>query len=76
MLGLAAAGGFFVVYFVPASVRLFAWMGGTIAAAGAGSERFWEAVVFAAVIVSPQVLTIGVALRDLGAWRRRRAARP
>ena len=76
VLGLAAAGGFFVVYFVPASVRLFAWTGGTIAAAGAGSERFWEAVVFAAVIVSPQVLTIGVALRDLGAWRRRRAARP
>ena len=76
VLGVAAAGGFFVVYFVPASVRLFAWTGSTIAAAGTGSERFWEAVVFGVVILSPQVLTMGVALRDLGGWRRRRAARP
>jgi hypothetical protein len=69
VLGLAAAAWFFIALFAPASVRLFGWLAGSIAHAGAGSERFWEALVFGGLIVSPQLLTLAVGLRDLRRWR-------
>ena len=72
VLGLAAAAWFFVAFFAPASVRLFGWLASSIVHAGAGSERFWEALVFGGLIVSPQLLTLAVALRDLRRWRTRR----
>jgi hypothetical protein len=59
---------------VPATYRLAAWIVASIAHAGLGSERFWEALVFGALIFSPRVLVLGVALRDAHRWRARRAA--
>jgi hypothetical protein len=72
--GLAAATGFFVAYFVPATARLVAWTVRSVAHAGAGSERFWEALVFGTLILSPTALTAAVVLRDLRGALVRRAA--
>jgi hypothetical protein len=72
--GLGAAVWFFVMYFAPATFRLATWIAASIAHAGAGSERFWEALVFGALIFSPRLVTIAVALRDLRRWRGRRSA--
>src|SRR5262249_1689322 len=72
LAGLGAAAWFFVAYFAPATVRLAAWIVASVAHAGAGSERFWEALVFGAVIFSPRVITLAVALRDLRRRRERR----
>jgi hypothetical protein len=74
VLGLAAAAWFFAAYFVPASFRLVAWIAGSVAHAGPGSEHFWEALVFGVLIFSPRALMLGVALRDVRGWRARRAA--
>jgi putative peptide zinc metalloprotease protein len=74
VLGLAAAAVFFVAYFLPATVRLVGWLAGSVVHAGPASEHFWEALVFGALILSPRALTLAVALRDLRAWRGRRAA--
>jgi hypothetical protein len=72
VLGLAAAAWFFVAFFAPASVRLFGWTAGSLVSSGPGSERFWEALAFGGLVVSPQLLTLAVALRDLRRWRGRR----
>jgi hypothetical protein len=76
LAGLAAAVWFFGVYFAPATIRLAAWIVASIAHAGAGSERFWEALVFGALIFSPRLITFAVALRDLRRWRERRPTSP
>src|SRR5262249_2368718 len=61
-------------YLPPATIRLAAWIVGSVAHAGAGSERFWEALVFGLLIFSPRLITFAVALRDLRRWRERRLA--
>jgi hypothetical protein len=68
VLGLAAAAWFFVAFFAPATITLFSWIASSIVDAGPGSERFWEATVFGGLIVSPQLLTLAVALRDARRW--------
>jgi hypothetical protein len=73
VLGLACAAWFFVAFFAPASVRVFGWVASSIVSDRPGSERFWEALTFGGVIVSPQLLTLGVVLRDLRRWRSPRA---
>jgi putative peptide zinc metalloprotease protein len=63
--GLALAGGFFVFYFLPATVRLVGWLATTVAAAQVTTFDFWAALVFAVIIVSPHVLTVGVFAREV-----------
>jgi len=72
LAGLAAAAWFFVMYFAPATIRLAGWIVASVAHAGVGSERFWEALVFGGLIFSPRLITLAVALRDLRRWRERR----
>jgi hypothetical protein len=72
--GLAGATWFFVMYFLPATYRLGAWILGSVADAGPTSEHFWEALVFGVLVFSPRLLVLGVALRDAHRWRLRRAA--
>jgi putative peptide zinc metalloprotease protein len=72
--GLAAAAWFFVTYFAPATIRLATWLVASVAHAGVGSERFWEALVLGGLIFSPRLITLAVALRDLRRWRDRTAA--
>jgi hypothetical protein len=72
--GLIAAAWFFVAYFAPATIGLVTWSVASVAHAGVGSERFWEALVLGALIFSPRVVTLGVALRDLRRWSGRRRA--
>jgi putative peptide zinc metalloprotease protein len=69
LAGLAAAAWFFALYFAPATIRLAVWTAESVAHAGVGSERFWEALVCGALIFSPRLITLAVAVRDL---RRRR----
>lgn len=63
-LGMLAAGGFFVLYFLPISVQLLAWTVTSLVHAGAGSERFREALLYGSILLAPEVLTLAVALRD------------
>jgi putative peptide zinc metalloprotease protein len=53
MLGLAAAAWFFVTFFAPATLRLLTWIAGTVAHQDAGSEHFWEALIFGLLILCP-----------------------
>jgi hypothetical protein len=76
LAGLAAAVWFFVAYFAPATIRLAVWIVASVAHAGAGSERFWEALVFGLLIFSPRLITLAVALRDLRRWHERRLTTP
>jgi putative peptide zinc metalloprotease protein len=76
LAGLVGATWFFVLYFVPATYRLLAWILGSIADAGPASEHFWEALVFGVLVLSPRLLVLGVALRDAHRWLARRAASP
>jgi hypothetical protein len=71
--GLAAAAGYFVVFFVPALWTLLGWIAESLSAAAPTSGRFWQSVVFAVLALVPVALLIGVAVRDriIGAWRRR-----
>jgi hypothetical protein len=62
-MGLAVA--FFVLYFLPATVRLVGWLYQTISAAQLGTVDFWAALVFSIVVISPRALTLGVVVRDL-----------
>lgn len=72
-LGMLAAAAFFVVLFAPATIQLLSWVGETVSHGDVGSVRFWEALAFGLVIVSPRLLTLGVAVRDVRGWLRRRA---
>jgi len=76
LAGLGAAGWFFVAYFAPATIRLATWIATSVAHAGVGSERFWEAIVCGALIFSPRLITLAVALRDLNRWRAVRRGSP
>lgn len=63
--GLGFAVGFFVVYFLPATIRLVRWLVGTVAAAQFSSWEFWSALAFAAIVLGPQVVTLLVLGRDI-----------
>jgi hypothetical protein len=63
--GMALAAWFFVVFFVPTTVRTFAWVGHTVWAADPASGAFWEALALGVVLLSPRLLTAKVAVRDL-----------
>ena len=74
VFGLAAAAWFFVVYFAPATITLAVWIATTIAHAKFGSLHFAEALLVAGLMLSTRALTLAVAVRDLGRWRRRAAS--
>jgi hypothetical protein len=77
LAGMALAAWFFVAYFVPATVRTFAWVATTVWPIEPASVAFWEAVALGVTLLSPRVLTGAVALRDLGRRGRiRRRRRP
>ena len=63
--GLALAAGFFLVYYVPATVRLVGWLVSTVAAAQVATLEFWAALLFAGVVLSPHALTLVVIIREL-----------
>jgi hypothetical protein len=72
VLGIGAAIWFFVAYFAPSTIRLVTFIGASIAHPVVGSERFWEAILFGALILSPRAITLTVALRDLRQWGKQR----
>jgi hypothetical protein len=77
---MALAAWFFVVYFVPTTVRTVGWVGSTLLAADPARSAFWEALVLGVIVLSPRILTARVAGRELSraivkAVRRRRSAR-
>ncbi|GAA3435159.1 hypothetical protein [Kutzneria kofuensis] len=74
MAGLVLAGWFFVCFFAPATVRLLCWIAQTVAGAELADPSFWEALVFGAVVLSPQMATLAIAVRDISRRRRTRAA--
>ena len=75
LLGIGGAAWFFVAFFAPATIQLLSWISESVGHGDAGSVRFWEALAFGLVIVSPRLLTLAVALRDLRSWRVRRSLR-
>jgi hypothetical protein len=62
--GLLVAGWFFVVYFVPATLRLVRWIVTMVAAADPRHLGFWEAAGFGTLILLPYLLTLWVFVRD------------
>jgi hypothetical protein len=70
--GILAAAAFFAVYYFPISLQLMTWTAASVSAAAPGSERFCEASACGAILLLPEALMLGIALRDL---RRRVAAR-
>ena len=73
MVGMIAAAAFLGLLFAPATIELVAWIGESVGRGDVGALRFWEALAFGLLILSPRVLTLAVALRDLRGWRARRA---
>ena len=73
LLGIGGAAWFFVAFFAPATIQLLTWIGEHMATGDPASIAFWEALAFGLLILSPRVLTLRVALRDLKTWRARRA---
>ena len=70
--GMAFAAWFFAVFFLPATWALLDWLWAALGAS-AGSAAFWEALVFGLLILSPRLLTLGIAVRD--GWTRVRSRR-
>ena len=73
--GMAFAAWFFVTFFLPSTWHLLVWLW-TALGATAGNAAFWEALVFGLLILSPRLLTLGVAVRDGQARLRARRERP
>jgi putative peptide zinc metalloprotease protein len=65
VLGMALAGGYFAVYFLPTSIRLVSWLWTTVTAAQLSSWEFWSALVLAAIVISPQALSLVLIMRDV-----------
>jgi putative peptide zinc metalloprotease protein len=72
-LGMAFAAWFFGTFFLPSTWHLLVWLW-TALGADLASAAFWEALVFGTLILSPRLLTLGVAVRD--GLVRLRARRP
>ncbi len=71
LLGMAFAAWFFVVFFLPSTWHLLAWMWQSTTSAGPTTWAFYEAVVLGGLLLSPRILTLAVAIRD----NRRRSRR-
>jgi putative peptide zinc metalloprotease protein len=65
VFGMAFAGGYFVMYFLPTSVRLVSWLWTTITAAQLGGWEFWSALILGGVVISPHALSLFLATRQL-----------
>jgi hypothetical protein len=63
--GLLLAGWYFVTLFLPATWRLLSWMVRSLGTAGVAHVAFWEALAYGLIMLTPRLLTLGVALRDL-----------
>lgn len=63
--GTLLAAWVFVAYFVPATVRVVRWVAASVASADPYRGAFWEALGFGLVLLSPELLTLWVAARDL-----------
>jgi hypothetical protein len=74
--GVALAGGFFLVCYLPATLQLVGWLASVVGAAQVTTLDFWAALLFAVVVLSPHVLTVGVMVRDLRYRHTQRAAAP
>jgi putative peptide zinc metalloprotease protein len=72
--GMLLAAWVFAAYFVPATVRVVQWVVVTLAAAHPGQGAFWQAAGFGLVLLSSQLLTLGVVARDAARRLARRAA--
>jgi putative peptide zinc metalloprotease protein len=70
--GLALAAAFLLVYFLPATVRLFGWVLQTVMAAELGTLDFWASISFAVIVLSPRALTVAVIARDVQRYLQRR----
>lgn len=57
---------FFVAYFVPATLHVVRWIAATVASADPHRGAFWEALGFSVVLLWPELLTLWVAVRDVG----------
>lgn len=68
LVGMAAAWWFFVVYFLPVTVRSVTWTARQLGAAGVSTVTFWEALAFGILVLGPRVLPTWFMLRE--GWRR------
>jgi hypothetical protein len=65
LVGMILASVFFASTFVPALVETARWVATTTWPIRPTRGAFWQAVALTALIVSPEALTLGVAMRDL-----------
>ena len=72
LAGMALALWFFLAYFVPSTWHLLEWMAHALTVSGPATMSFYEALFLGVVLLSPRLLTLGVAIRDAA---NRRAAR-
>ena len=63
--GLSLAIGFFFVYYLPATAHLVSWLAQVVLAAQVSTLEFWGALFFAVIVLSPYVLTLAVATREV-----------
>lgn len=71
--GLALAAWFLVVLFLPSTWHLLTWVQHALVIAGPGTGAFAEALVLGVVLLSPRLLTVGVAVQEgVERWRGRR----
>jgi len=65
LAGMGLALWFFVSFFLPSTWHLLRWVGRSLTSAGPESRQFYEALVLAVVLLSPRLLTLAVAIRDV-----------
>lgn len=76
VVGLLLAGWFLVVLLVPSTWHLLTWLHASLVTAGPTTAAFYEALGLGLVLLSPRLLTAGVAVRELTDRRRSRGGRP
>jgi hypothetical protein len=64
LAGMALALWFFLAYFVPSTWHLLEWMAHALTVSGPATMSFYEALFLGVVLLSPRLLTLGVAIRD------------
>ena len=69
--GMVLATWFFLVYFLPVTIRLLSSMARALAGADIGHAAFWEALGFGLLLLLPRLMTLWVVVRDLAGRRRR-----
>jgi len=70
--GMLLAAWSFVTLFIPTTWHLLSWIARSLASSGIAHVAFWEALGYGLVMLSPRLLALGVAVRDL--YRRRARA--